>query len=130
MISDAELQRISEETYAAHVILWNVGINPDELFVFVAPVLNTQPPTRHLCVQVRRGALQFVLPIGPPLEERDRDRVLRAWLRFSREAKALRRKNRLLLDRMVQGSLVFSKRMDLLVAMLAKGFDLRAGVPN
>ncbi|HEU4580903.1 MAG TPA: hypothetical protein VFS67_21740 [Polyangiaceae bacterium] len=130
MISDTDLQRLCEETYAAHFILWNVGISPEEMFVFVAPVLNVEPPARHLCVQIRRGCLQFTLPAGPPLEEADHHRVLRAWLRFSKQAKALRQKDRLQLDRMVQGSLMFSKRMDLLVAMLAKGFDLRAGVVN
>lgn len=130
MISEADLQRLNEDTYAAHFILWNVGIRPDELFVFVAPVLNVEPQARHLCVQVRRGCQQFTLPVGPPLEEGDHHRVLRAWLRFSRKAKELRTKNRLELDRMIQGSEMFSHRMDLLVAMLAKGFDLRAGVPN
>jgi hypothetical protein len=130
MISEPELQRLAEETYAAHFILWNVGISPSEVFVFVSPVLNVEPPARHLCVQIRRGCLQFTLPVGPPLEESDHHRVLRAWLRFSKQAKVLRRSDRLQLDRMVQGSLMFSKRMDLLTAMLAKGFDLRAGVPN
>lgn len=130
MISDTELQRLHEETYAAHFILWNVGVSPDEIFVFVSPVINIEPPARHLCIQIRRGCLQFALPVGPPLEETDHHRVLRGWLRFARQAKVLRKKNRLLLDRMVQGSLMFAKRMDLLTAMLAKGFELRAGVPN
>jgi len=130
MISDAELLRLSQETYAAHFILWNVGIQPDELFVFVAPVSNIEPPARHLCIQVRRGCQQFTLPVGPALDESDHHRVLRAWLRFSKQAKSLRTENRLELDRMVQCSEMFSKRMDLLVAMLAKGFDLRAGASN
>lgn len=130
MISENELLDISSETYAAHFILWNVGVHPDELFVMVAPVLNIEPPARHLCIQVRRGELQFTLPIGPPLEDEDRPRVLRAWLSFSRQAKSLRTKNRLQLDRMVQSSRIFQKRMQLLVAMLAKGFDLRSGVAN
>jgi hypothetical protein len=119
------IERLVHETYAAHCILTNAGLRPEEIFVSVQPVVNAVHPGLHGIVLVRRGEQQFVLTLQPVTEDQAQ-RFLDAWREFAQAKPQMTRDT---LDRIVYGSVLYEQRVHIVAALTAKGFEL-CGVLN
>lgn len=111
------------EAYAAHTILCNLGFEPDDIEIGIAPVINTNPPGPHIVVKLEREGRRFVIHLRPA-PRRDQKVFLRAFRKFI-DAKP--NMDRAELDRIYYGSWIYKQRVALLEGLLLKGFELRPG---
>ena len=75
---------IVRETYGAHYVLWNLGIEPNAITVVVAPRLlpDETVVTFGVSVCVHVDGKSFAMPVGPELAtEEDRAAFNAAWAR-------------------------------------------------
>jgi hypothetical protein len=120
------IKRLVHETYAAHCILTNVGFLPDEIFVSVQPILNAARRGTYSVVMVKRGDAQFVLTLQPVTDDQA-ERYLDAWRAFAKAKSTMSRKA---LDQIVYGSVLYERRLEIITALVARGFELSQGPLN
>lgn len=132
MLTDAHLQRLTHEIYAAHYILWNVGIEPENIWLKVTPTIFPDGTRSRLqcSVTAERQGRSFVLPIGPELTRFEGRRVIKAWRKYSKRAALLRTSNEQALRRELLDTEAWRRRLDVLVTLAAKGFELTTGCLN
>lgn len=123
MVQVTFIEHMVHETYAAHCILTSLGIEPDEIYVGVQPVANAPQPGPCSLITVRRGDAQFVMTLQSVTEEQAK-RYLEAWRQFAYDKPFMARDA---LDRIVYGSTIYTHRVALITALVAKGFELRPG---
>lgn len=122
----AFIEQLVRETYAAHCILTNVGFLPDEIFVSVQPILNAARQGTYGVVMVKRGDAQFVLTLQPVTDDQAQ-RYLDAWRAFAEAKPTMSREA---LDRIVYGSILYGRRLEIITALVTKGFELSPGPLN
>lgn len=118
------IEDLCHECYAAHVLLTNLGFEPDEIFVGVQPVANVSPPGQpHAIVRLVRGRLSFVMHLCS-LDLEQAQAFDRAWRAFADAKPGMPRTE---LDRIVYRTWVWRERANLLAALVHKGFTLEPG---
>ncbi len=119
------IEDLCHECYAAHYILTNLGYEPDEIFVGVQPLLNSNPPLQpHAIVRLERDGRSFVLHLTP-MDAEQAAEFDRAWRAFAEAKPGMLIAD---LDRIVRRTWVWRERANLLAALVHKGFTLRPGV--
>jgi len=124
---------IVRETYGAHYVLWNLGIEPGAITVVVAPrVLPDETAvTVGVSVCVNVDGKSFTMPVGPELATSEaREAFNRAWAAHVESLPERRRTDLAGLDRDARDTYAWSRKVEIVYAMLRKGFDLRAGALN
>lgn len=127
MITACAVADLVRETYAAHYVLWNVGIEPAEIKVIVAlRILPDDPrPSIGVAVCVQRGGLTFTMPVGPELaSEAEREAFKTAWMLHVDGLDERRRTDRAGLDREARSTTVWNRKVEILYGLLLKGFQL------
>jgi hypothetical protein len=121
-----ELRWLVQETYAAHCLLANLGISPDHIYVSTPEVLNAVPRGLYATVTVRDGVRSFTMPLHPMQDEAECDQYLTAFKAFV-EAKPRMPNHEL--DAIVNKSDTYARRLEIVTALVLKGFEL-PGVPS
>lgn len=124
---------IVRETYGAHYVLWNLGIEPSAITVVLAPRIlpDETDPTFGVSVFVQVDGRSFAMPVGPELPtEEDRRAFNAAWGRHVDSLPERRRSDLAGLDREARNTYAWRRKVEIMYAMARKGFTLRAGVPN
>jgi hypothetical protein len=111
-----ELRWLVQETYAAHCLLANLGISPD----------HAVPRGLYATVTVRDGVRSFTMPLHPMQDEAECDQYLTAFKAFV-EAKPRMPNHEL--DAIVNKSDTYARRLEIVTALVLKGFEL-PGVPS
>ena len=119
----ARVDAMVREAYAAHQILFQLGYDPSEVWVTVAPVLNVIP-AMQVCVIVKliRGDKEFVMPVATVGSEKESKLFQKAWREFA--ARGKRRKTADELETMVRSSQIWARLPELLLSLEAKGFGV------
>ena len=117
------IERLVHEAYAVHVIITEMGYEPEEVQACLRHVANGDPPGLHVCMQLERNGRQFLMHLQP-VSDGEGERFQEAWLAF---AAAKPRMTRAALDAIVHGTQTWSMREDLLWALVDKGFELEPG---
>lgn len=113
--------RLIHETYALHFMLTNVGFEPSEVYVDAPMVANLDPPGRCAVMSVLRDGIRCSIPIWRLSDEEACDRYLDAWRLFAETKPKMAIKQ---LDRIVHGSVIFTRRVEILTLLVTKGFQL------
>lgn len=127
MIADTALASMVRETYAAHYVFWNLGIEPDAIKVLIVPTLlpHEVVPAVRVSVRVECQGTSFALPIGPELGlVEDQRAFLQAWTKHIDSLPQRRRTDRAGLDLEARRTETWSRKTEIIYAMLAKGFEL------
>ena len=127
MIADTAIASMVRETYAAHYVFWNLGIEPDAIKVLIVPTLlpDEVVPVVRVSVRVECQGTTFALPIGPELGlVEDQRAFLQAWTRHIDSLSQRRRTDRAGLDLEARRTETWSRKTEIIYAMLAKGFEL------
>jgi hypothetical protein len=75
---------------------------------------------------VKRGDAQFVLTLQPVTDDQA-ERYLDAWRAFAKAKSTMSRKA---LDQIVYGSVLYERRLEIITALVARGFELSQGPLN
>lgn len=127
MIADTALASIVRETYAAHYVFWNLGIEPAAIKVQIVPtqLRNETAAVVRVSVRVECQGTSFAMPIGPELAaQEDQQAFLRAWAKHVDSLPLRRRTDRVGLDLEARRTETWSRKTEIIYAMLAKGFEL------
>lgn len=122
-MTDADLRRLVSEAYAAHVILTNLGYEPEEVQAQLRNVINADPPGQYVCVVLQRGQRAFIIHLHQATDEFGKA-FEKAWLAF---AAAKPKMPHAELDAIVQGSTIWRQKQELLWGLVGKGFEIRPG---
>jgi hypothetical protein len=125
-MTPAEVERLTHETYAVHCMLLNLGFEKEQIFVGTPMVANMEPPGRYAIVAAERDGKRFVMPLYPVYAREDRKRFLSAWEAFVLGKPKMTKAQ---LDRILFGSRSYARRVELVTALVLKGFEL-TGVLN
>lgn len=125
-MSPAEVERLTHETYAVHCMLLNLGFEKEQIFVGTPLVANADPPGRYAIVAAEREGKRFVMPLYELPAKADRKRFLAAWEAFARAKPTMTKAQ---LDRILFGSRSYARRVELVTALVLKGFEI-TGVLN
>lgn len=114
------LEQLIREAYAAHFIMWNLGIT--ETVTAVRPLLNAPLPGEHYAlVACRARGREFVYHIAPLVTEAERTAFLEAWAGFASRQPRMSLAER---DAMVLGTITLSVRPRLEHALRQKGLSV------
>jgi len=122
-MTEAQITWLVHEAYAMHTILCNLGFEPNDVFVEVRPIANTQPAGPHVVVRLQRGELRFVSHLCP-VTKKEGKRFIQAFRAFVAAKPTMPRDE---LDRILYGSQCYAQRVDILWTLTQKGFELRPG---
>lgn len=117
------IDALVREAYAAHVLITNLGFEPEEVQAQIRNVVNGDPPGPHVCVVLQRGERTFVIHLHPADEEFGKA-FEKAWLAF---AAAKPSKPHAELQRIVEGTQLWQQKEALLWGLVRKGFELEPG---
>lgn len=117
------IDHLVHEAYAVHVILTEMGFEPEEVQACLRSIINAHPPGLHACMVLERDGKTFVVHLHPVTATEGaafQDR----WLAF---AKAKPGMTHAALDAIVHGTQTWAMREQLLWGLVQKGFTLEPG---
>jgi hypothetical protein len=122
----ADTRQLIHETYAGHYILTNLGIDPSEVFVLIQRVANVQPVgSLFVIMSAQRGFRTCNIPVSHVRSVKDGKRFEKAWIRFHAEDKP--KLSDAELDRIVHDTTMWRRRVEVITALVHKGFVLTPG---
>lgn len=118
VLGPTELDAIVHEIYAVHLVILNLGILPEEIFVGVAEFGNVDPSGPYALVAVKRGEREFCMHVALVEGEQNADAFYAAWSLFSH---ALPARSPMERAAILRGSRVIREAFDIACALSRKG---------
>jgi|SRR5688572_28806866 len=115
----SHIKKAIQECYAAYYILANFGFPQSGISVDVATVANGNPPGLYAVVKLKYNGIEFNMNLVE-LDENEADIFDKEWTTFVNNKHLMSEEE---LDRLVQASEVWSRKITLLTALHAKGLD-------
>lgn len=112
------MAEVVRETYAVHYVLFNLGIEPDDIYVSIHRVANAPLPFPYVNVQVKRDGAEWNMWIAPLRTPADERQFRAAWQEFSSNQPSLSTAER---DAVVVGTGAVEQVDDIERTLNAKG---------
>lgn len=117
------MDEIVRETYAVHYVLWNLGIEPDDIFVSIHRVANAPLPFPYANVMVKRDGREWNMWIAPLRTDAIVRQFEAAWHEFSLRQPSLSQTER---DQIIAGCGSLHQVESIRATLEQKGFRTSA----